>query len=139
MSVNIFFEINKKIQWQDFHDAGLLTLSFQFSNKIDFSYSSNIIMEIVTSFKDNPETPVIISFLFKRVKNINLGAMIDDCNLSDLSTIYSLSENDGRVELILVKGWKLEFIASEIEVAIENTSGNAKVADTKFEEKRQVQ
>ena len=120
MDTNIFFEINKKLQWQDFHDAGLLSLSFQFSDKIDFSYSSNIIMEIVTSLKEAPERPVIIKCLFTQVKNIEIDAMMDDCNLSDSSTIYSLSENDGIVKLVSVKGWKLKFITSETEIIIED-------------------
>ena len=95
-------------------------------------------MEIVTSFKDNPETPVIVSCLFRQVKNIKLGAIMGDCNLLDAGTIYSLSENNGRVELVSVKGWKLEFITGEIEITIEYTNGNATVTDAKFEEKKQT-
>lgn len=118
MRVMKLCELNKKLQWEDFHDASLLLLSLQFLDKESFLFNSNIVMEILTSFKDNPEKPIIINCLFKQVKNIEINATMDDKNFSDSSTIYSLAENNGEVELISVRGWKIKFFTSETEVSL---------------------
>jgi hypothetical protein len=76
-------------------------------------------MEIITSFKDNPEKPIIIKCLFKEVKNVEFNAIMDYVDFSDLGTIYSLVEDCGKVELISVNGWKLKFSSSGTDVKME--------------------
>jgi hypothetical protein len=114
------YEINKKLQWQDFHDSGLISLKFQFCDKENLLYNFNIIMEIVTSFKNDPEKPVIIKCLFKQIKDVEFS-MLGFCDYTDLGGIYSLKENCGKVELITVNGWKLSFFSGEINVSFEDS------------------
>jgi hypothetical protein len=73
-------------------------------------------MEIVTSLKNDPEKPIVVRCLFKDVKDIEFDAIMNDDNLSDTCTIYSLSENNGNIELVSVNGGKLKFFTGRTEI-----------------------
>ena len=79
-------------------------------------------MEIETSFYDNPEKAVTLSCTFLKVRDIAIDALMDDEYLADSSDIYSLSKNNGKIELVTAKGWKLTFFCEAIHVTMEGES-----------------
>jgi len=117
-----FNEINKKLQWKDFHDSSLISFSFHFFEKNDFKYNSKIIIEIETLFKNNVDKPILLEFIFKKINNIEFNAFMNDKDFADSSTIYSFTKKDNYIELVSVPGWKLAFYSNEITINIEEES-----------------
>lgn len=114
MNILGFNEINDALKWSDFHDSGLVALSFSFLDETDFSYKNRIILDIQVVFKDNPDQPRLVRINFSPVSDIQINAIMDDVCFSESSGIYSLIEENGKIELTTIKGWKLQFKSEEI-------------------------
>lgn len=111
-----FSELQKKIQWTDFHDMSLIELSIDCLDKRTLEYSGDIKLIILIGYENEWETDHIIELTCKQINNLNINMPIQKFDIKEFSSINKLQYCNNSFLLDLQNGTCITFQTSNIQV-----------------------